>query len=31
MIKTVDLYKSFGDLEVLKGINEHVDEARSFQ
>ena len=26
MIKTVDLYKSFGDLEVLKGINEHVDE-----
>lgn len=26
MIRTVDLYKSFGDLEVLKGINEHVDE-----
>ena len=26
MIQTVDLYKSFGDLEVLKGINEHVDE-----
>ena len=26
MIKTVDLYKSFGDLEVLKGIDEHVDE-----
>ena len=24
MIKTVDLYKSFGDLQVLKGINEHV-------
>ena len=26
MIQTVDLYKSFGELEVLKGINEHVDE-----
>lgn len=26
MIRTVDLYKSFGELEVLKGINEHVDE-----
>ena len=25
MIKTVDLYKSFGDIEVLKGINAHVD------
>ncbi len=24
MIKTVDLYKSFGDLQVLKGINEHI-------
>lgn len=24
MIKTVDLCKSFGDLKVLKGINEHV-------
>ncbi len=24
MIKTVDLYKNFGDLQVLKGINEHV-------
>ena len=24
MIKTVDLYKSFGDLQVLKGISEHV-------
>ena len=24
MIQTVDLYKSFGDLQVLKGINEHV-------
>ena len=26
MIQTVDLCKSFGELEVLKGINEHVDE-----
>ena len=26
MIQTVDLYKSFGELKVLKGINEHVDE-----
>ena len=26
MIQTIDLYKSFGDLEVLKGINEHIDE-----
>ena len=24
MIQTIDLYKSFGDLQVLKGINEHV-------
>ena len=24
MIQTVDLYKSFGDLQVLKGISEHV-------
>ena len=24
MIQTVDLFKSFGDLQVLKGINEHV-------
>ena len=24
LIQTVDLYKSFGKLEVLKGINEHV-------
>lgn len=24
MIKTVDLYKSFGDLQVLKGISEHI-------
>ncbi len=24
MIKTVNLHKSFGDLEVLKGINEHI-------
>ena len=24
MIKTVDLYKSFGELQVLKGINEHI-------
>ena len=26
MIETVDLYKSFGDLKVLKGINEHVSQ-----
>ena len=26
MIKTVDLCKSFGDLKVLKGINEHVSQ-----
>ena len=26
MIKTVDLCKSFGDLQVLKGINEHVSQ-----
>ena len=26
MIQTVELCKSFGDLKVLKGINEHVDE-----
>ena len=24
MIQTIDLYKSFGDLQVLKGINEHI-------
>lgn len=24
MIKTINLHKSFGDLEVLKGINEHI-------
>lgn len=24
MIQTVDLYKSFGNLQVLKGINEHI-------
>ncbi len=26
MIETVDLCKSFGDLQVLKGINEHVSQ-----
>lgn len=26
MIKTVDLCKSFGKLEVLKGINEHIEK-----
>ncbi|MEG2191988.1 MAG: amino acid ABC transporter ATP-binding protein [Oscillospiraceae bacterium] len=26
MIKTVDLCKSFGELEVLKGINEHIEK-----
>ncbi len=24
LIETVDLYKNFGDLEVLKGINEKI-------
>ena len=24
MLKTVDLHKSFGDLEVLKGINTEI-------
>ena len=24
MIKVVDLHKSFGDLHVLKGVNEHI-------
>lgn len=26
MIKVVDLYKSFGDLEVLKGINNEINK-----
>ncbi len=26
MIKTVDLHKSFGELHVLKGINEHISK-----
>lgn len=26
LIELVDLHKYFGDLEVLKGINEHIDE-----
>ena len=26
MIQTVDLKKSFGELQVLKGITEHVDK-----
>lgn len=26
MIKTVDLYKSFGQLQVLQGINEHIEK-----
>ena len=26
MLKTVDLHKSFGDLEVLKGIDQHIKQ-----
>ncbi|NLK97411.1 MAG: amino acid ABC transporter ATP-binding protein, partial [Epulopiscium sp.] len=26
MIEIIDLYKSFGKLEVLKGINEHIEK-----
>ena len=28
MIKTVDLHKSFGELKVLKGVNEPLKRAR---
>ena len=26
MIKTVDLHKSFGDLQVLKGVNQTIEK-----
>ena len=26
MIKTVDLHKSFGELKVLKGVNETIEK-----
>lgn len=29
MIETVDLYKSFGDLQVLRGITEHIDQGEA--